>query len=287
MDRLDSRVAFITGGASGIGLALARRCAREGMRVAVADVEAPALDRAAAELREHGDAVLTLAVDVTSRDDLQQALTRTVEAFGAVNLLCNNAGVNAAGPVESLSFRDWDWVLGVNLGGVVNGVVTFLPELLRHAGAAHIVNTASVGGLLGMAGLAPYNASKFAVVGLSEALRADLAGRGVGVSVLCPGVVRTNLASSERNRPEALRDAQGTPPGAVGDGDDPMSGGMDPEDVAAAVIDAVRENRFFVCTHGEFAPLVEARNEVLLKAFPAQASEEAMAFARSLVPDLG
>jgi len=212
MDRFENRVAFITGGASGIGLALARRCAGEGMAVVIGDVEAAALERAEAELRALTDAVLALPVDVTRRDDLEQALTRAVEAFGAVNLLCNNAGVNAAGPIDTLTFRDWDWVLGVNLGGVVNGVVTFLPELLRHGGAAHIVNTASVGGLLGMAGLAPYNASKFAVVGLSEALRADLAGRGVGVSVLCPGLIDTDLSStSARNRPDRFGGPQSAP----------------------------------------------------------------------------
>lgn len=217
MDRLKNRVAFITGGASGIGLALARCCADEGMAVVIGDVESSSLEAAAEELRQLTDRVLPVQVDVTDRGALQQALTNAVDAFGAVNLLCNNAGVNAAGPVDTLTFRDWDWVLGVNLGGVVNGIVTFLPELLRHPGAAHIVNTASVGGLLGMAALAPYNASKFAVVGLSEALRTD---------------------------------------------------------------------QFFICTHGEFAPLVAERGQVLLDAFPRQASEEDIAFARGLVPDL-
>ncbi len=197
MTRISGKTAFITGAASGIGLAISKVLARSGANVMLADIEAAALQSAREEVRKYsvekgaeGDVeVGSVVVDVTDRESMADALETVKAAFGSVELLFNNAGVNAAGALDEVSYEDWDWVLGVNLGGVINGVATFLPELKRHGSEAHMVNTASVGGLVGMRGLGVYNASKFAVVGLSEALRADMESYGVGVSVLCPGVV--------------------------------------------------------------------------------------------------
>ena len=206
MTSVAGRVAFITGGASGIGLGIAEALGQAGARIVIADIEQEALDRARSALTNQGIETVALRLDVTDRAAFARARDAAVEACGAVHLLFNNAGVNVAGPVDQVDFADWDWVLGVNLGGVVNGVMTFIPELKRHPGAAHIVNTASVGGLVGMRGLSIYNTSKFGVVGMSEALRADLRPHGIGISVLCPGIVATALGTSERNRP-------GQPPG--------------------------------------------------------------------------
>ena len=178
MDNLPGKTAFITGAASGIGFALARVFAREGMKVVVADVEQSALDRAVSELVAGGAEAIGVQVDVTDRAAVANARDAALDAFGAVHLLCNNAGVNAAGPLFDATYKDWDWVMGVNFWGVVHGVHEFLSELMRHGTDAHVVNTASVGGLVGMRNLGIYNAAKFGVVGLTEALRADMEGHG-------------------------------------------------------------------------------------------------------------
>lgn len=263
MQQLNGRVAFITGGASGIGLGIARALGRAGMRIVLGDIEAAALSASVDKLRKEGIETASHLLDVTDRQAVERAATEVVDIFGAVHLLCNNAGVNAPGPADELSFSDWDWVLGVNLHGVVNGVVSFLPELKRHPGQAHIVNTASTGGLVGMRNLAPYNTSKFGVVGLSEALRADLQAFSIGVSVLCPGVVRTNLADSERNRPERLKN-EIEPDAATGDApaESPLRL-IEPEEVGVQVREAIVNDAFFVCTHPEFLDVVRQRNAAL------------------------
>ena len=205
MDRLEGKAAFITGAASGIGFAMASVFARAGMRVVLADVEQGRLDAAVGQLADAGHEVVGVQVDVTDRAGVAQARDAALDAFGAVHLLCNNAGVNAAGPLFDVTYKDWDWVMGVNLWGVVHGVHEFLPHLMTHGADAHIVNTASVGGLVGMRNLGIYNAAKFGVVGLTEALRADMEACGVGVSVLCPGIVSTSLATRLAARSRLMR----------------------------------------------------------------------------------
>jgi NADP-dependent 3-hydroxy acid dehydrogenase YdfG len=286
MESVRDRVAFITGAASGIGYAMATVFAGQGMKVVLADVEAGALDTARAKLAADGGEVVAVQVDVTDRTRMAAARDFALERYGAVHLLCNNAGVNVAGALQEVTYRDWDWVLGVNLGGVVNGVTTFLPELMRHGSDAHIVNTASVGGLVGMVGLGIYNAGKFAVVGLSEALRADLLENGVGVSVLCPGVVRSALGDSERNRPSALFNdppqlTSDTPQAAAETGAPPS--GTDPMDLAEQVLAGVLAGRFFLCTHPEFKDIVAERNAVLDSAFGDDADPAMVATMRGLV----
>jgi len=269
----------VTGGASGIGLGIAEVLGRAGARVVIADIEQKALDRARAQLAQAEIEALALRLDVTDRAAFTRARDAALEAHGAVHLLFNNAGVNVPGPVEELSFDDWDWVLGVNLGGVVNGVMTFLPELLRHPGSAHIVNTASVGGLIGMRGLSIYCTAKFGVVGMSESLRADLGPRGIAVSVLCPGIVATALGTSARNRPG------GAAPTLSPDGSAPAApaAGMEPLELGSIVLEALLENRFFISSHPEFRELVGQRGAAVQASFHGNAPTAAVDAMRALI----
>jgi NAD(P)-dependent dehydrogenase (short-subunit alcohol dehydrogenase family) len=249
--RLADRVAVVTGGGSGIGLGIAHACAAAGMRVVLADVDPARLDAAVAPVTASGAPdVLTVPTDVSDAASVASLARRTLDAFGAVHVLCNNAGVSAIGYQWQTPLDDWNWVLGVNLFGVVHGVHAFMPVLLEQD-EAHIVNTASMSGLLPSPGMGAYVTSKHAVVGLSKALRADLAARGphVGVSVVCPGAVATNLADNVRTlgRPrdaahvDALRQNLAT--------------SMGPREAGAMVVDAVRNDEFWVLPNG--APHVD------------------------------
>jgi NADP-dependent 3-hydroxy acid dehydrogenase YdfG len=191
MRDVEGKVAFITGGASGMGLAMARSFAAAGMKVAITDIEQAALDRVAPEFAASNADFITLAVDVTDRTAMARAADATEAAFGKVHVVCNNAGVAVGGPIDQMSYQDWDWVTRVNLDGVVNGIQTFIDRMKAHGEGGHFVNTASMAGHLALRGLSVYTATKFAVVGISETMRQDLEPHGIGVSVLCPGVVRT------------------------------------------------------------------------------------------------
>jgi NAD(P)-dependent dehydrogenase (short-subunit alcohol dehydrogenase family) len=289
MSSVNGKVAFITGGASGIGLGIARALGAAGARIALADIEAGALARAREDLRGAGIDAWTTVLDVSDREAFASARDRAVAALGGVQLLFNNAGVNAAGPISQMTYADWDWVLGVNLHGVINGVMTFLPELTRHGNAAHVVNTASVGGLVGMRNLAIYNTTKFGVVGLSEALRADLAASGVAVSVLCPGIVATALGTSERNRP-----GRAQPPGSASaaaasgiaqptpDAPAPAPG-MSTQELGQIVLEAMQDRRFFISSHPEFRDIVGQRNTAVQASFQGTADPAAVTAMQALV----
>jgi NAD(P)-dependent dehydrogenase (short-subunit alcohol dehydrogenase family) len=271
VDELQGKVAVVTGAASGIGLALAQRSAAEGMKVVLADVEAGPLEAAAAELRASGADVVAQVTDVSKGEQVDALGQAALEAFGAVHLVCNNAGVGGGGLMQGLTTADWEWVLGVNLWGVIHGMRVFLPRLLEQ-GEGHIVNTASLAGLVAAPFMGPYNASKFAVVAISETTYRELQMQGseVGVSVLCPAWVRTRIHESSRNRPEALQNEPvgEVDPEAVGGVESVIGGlianGLAPEDVAGQVFDAVHAKRLYILTHPESVDGIRARMESIV-----------------------
>jgi NAD(P)-dependent dehydrogenase (short-subunit alcohol dehydrogenase family) len=286
------KVAVVTGGASGIGRAIARRCAAEGMQVVLADIEEAALSQTASELGSAGASVLSVVTDVSVAGDVRELARTTLEAFGAVHLLCNNAGVGAGWTAWETPDEDWAWTLKVNFWGVLHGVQAFLPLMLAQEEESYIINTSSIAGLLPFHAGAPYHVSKHAVVALSEKLFYDL-GENQGkikVAVLCPGWVQTRILESERNRqPEFQYNlAEGAPTpemeATLRDFQQAVEDGMPPEVLADRVFQAVRDDRFYILTHPEFAPIVEARLEAIasgqnpppmaeLMAYMSQASE--------------
>jgi NAD(P)-dependent dehydrogenase (short-subunit alcohol dehydrogenase family) len=251
MQELEGRVAVVTGGASGIGLALARRFAGEGMRIVVGDVEEPALKSAVDELTDGGADVLGVVTDVTDPDQVEALARAAEQKFGAIHIACNNAGVGAGGLSWEAPLETWQWVIGVNLWGVIHGIRSFVPRIIEQP-AGHVVNTASVAGLVAAPFMGPYNASKHAVVALSETLHHELAMMAphVKVSVLCPAWVNTRIGDSERNRPANLAVERGDQESAM---QSALAGflanGLDPAAVADRVCDAVLAERFWVLTH--------------------------------------
>jgi len=238
------------------------------MAVVAADVDLAAAEAVAGELRARGTRALAAAVDVRERASLDALAERTVAELGACHLLCNNAGVVLFRPLAETTERDFAWLLGVNALGVFHGVAAFLPRMRAQGGEAHILNTASMAGLvaIGAMPVGAYTASKFAVVGYSEMLREELAPAGIGVTLLCPGGVATRIGESERSRPPELRDAAPPPSRALAAGDE---GILAPEAVAACALDAVRANAPYAVTHPDWWPFVEARFEALRAAFAA------------------
>ena len=275
MKDFKDRVAVVTGGASGLGRAMATRLAREGMKIVLADIERPALDAIEAEFKRAGHTAIGVLCDVSKAGDVEALADKALAAFGAVHVVCNNAGVAPGGLVWEHSTKDWEWAMGVNVWGVIHGVRVFTPILLRQNTEGHIVNTASVAGLLSLPGMALYCVTKHAVVTLSECLHHDLVEHGdlVRCSVLCPAYVPTAISDSERNRPALLRDErqksredlerEARLRHAV------QSGRISAEQVADQVFDAIREQRFYILTHRKIKGAIETRmQDILLERAP-------------------
>jgi NAD(P)-dependent dehydrogenase (short-subunit alcohol dehydrogenase family) len=281
MQELDGRIAFITGGSSGIGLGLVKVLAAAGMKVAFTYRQERHRDEALKYFRQHpGPQVHAIRLDVTDRPGFKAAADEAERVFGGpVQVLINNAGVGVHGLMEHATYADWDWVMGVNVGGVVNGVMTFLPRMLASGLPGHIVNVSSIGGIAALGSVGVYATSKFAVVGLTEALRTDLIGRPIGVSVYCPGPVKSNIGDSARSRPAQLSESGYAAPGKEQGGPTPefMLHAMDAESAAGYVLDGIRHNRLFILSHPEFREVLTARGELLLGSIPDEPINQARA----------
>lgn len=273
MQDFRNKVAVITGAASGIGRALAERCMQEGMKVVLADIEEPALLATAQTLQAQGGMVLPVRTDVAHAVEIEALAAQTLTAFGAVHLLFNNAGVAGLGAGSAVwrsTIQDWEWVLGVNLWGVIHGLRTFVPLMLAQETEGHIVNTASMGGLVSTEPSASYQVSKHGVVALSEHLYHSLAQQRAKLktSVLCPGWVQTRALSAERNRPSALyvdRPLTAARAAALDEAQRAMANGMTPQAVADLVFQAIRAEKFYILTHPELKFMIQQRMEDILQ----------------------
>jgi NAD(P)-dependent dehydrogenase (short-subunit alcohol dehydrogenase family) len=266
MRDVEGKVAFITGGGSGVGLGMAKTFIGAGMKVAIADIREDHLGAATAEL---GGDVLAIRLDVTDRKAFARAADETERALGNVHIVCNNAGINLFNDISEATYQDWDWVLGVNLGGVVNGVVTFVPRIKAHREGGHVVNTASMAAFIAGPGAGIYTTAKFAVHGLSDALRWSLLPHGIGVSMVCPGLVKSKIYESDLIRPAELSTDM-TPadaefmrilPGL-------HEAGMDPEEIGEKVLRAIRRNDFYVFTHPDHRDELRELFDETIAAFP-------------------
>lgn len=280
MQDFQGRTAVVTGGGSGIGRGVALSLAREGMNVVVADIERDHADAVAGEVEASGAKALAVSCDVTSEESLAEAVTVATDAFGAVHVLSNNAGVILTpGPLEDTTTPDWEWVFSVNFFGIVKSVTAFLPALRAHGEGGHIVNTASMAGIVAIPEIqvGVYGASKYACVAYTEYLRAELAPEQIGVSVLCPGMVESDLAAtSARNRPAAFGGPLPTPdvPGLRRDEAPPGNRVLSGEECGQIVVGGIREDRLHIITHPESLPLIEKRFERLRADYAAEAAAQ-------------
>ena len=267
MQDLQGKVAAITGGASGIGLATAKALAREGVKLVLADIEAAALDKAVAELAEQGANVIGVRTDVCDSAQVTAFADRAFEHFGGCHILFNNAGVAVFGAIQDMTHEDWEWSMQVNLWGPIHGIEAFVPRMIEQKEGGHIVSTASFAGLVPNRGLGVYCVTKYGVVALSECLARDLKPHNIGASVLCPMRVETNINASERNRPEALGGSGSVAPAASSEEDDLAGRVIQVEPVADLVVDAIKTNKLYIPTHIEARDFVARRFSRIDQAF--------------------
>ncbi len=285
MQDLDGKVAFVTGGASGIGLGIVKRFVENGLKVVIADLRQDHIDEAVEyfESRQQGRKVHAIRLDVTDREAMARAADEAEKVFGNIHVVVNNAGVGIEGPLKEATYADWDFGMGVNLGGVINGVQTFVPRIRAHGEGGHVVSTASLAGLITMpANMIMYVTAKAAVIAMMESLRTELGPEGVGVSVLCPGPIKSNIHQLNQNRPERF----GAGEAFVAAGDrlaqrQVSDLWMEPEEVGDMVVDAIRNNRLYIITHGEWRESAEGRFKAILEAMPEQTSEDLVASLRA------
>jgi NAD(P)-dependent dehydrogenase (short-subunit alcohol dehydrogenase family) len=270
MKQVEGKVAFITGGASGIGFGMARAFLRSGMKIIIADILQERLDEAARVLTQGTNRQFhIIKVDVTDRAMMAGAAVEAERTFGKVHVLCNNAGVYGNLPIETASYEDWDWVLGINLGGVINGIVSFLPKMIAHGEGGHIVNTSSMAGIIPLpSGGGLYSTSKFAVRGLTESLRLALGGYNIGVSVLCPGMTRTRIMEAERHRGGHETETAAAVGRDEWQSTFDMGGGMDPLELGERVLLGIQRNDAYILPHGEFKEEVQGLFDEIISGFP-------------------
>lgn len=285
MENVAGKVAFITGGASGIGLGIAKVFVKNGMKVVIVDMRQDALDEAMAYFKENGGEVHPINLNVTDRKAYVRAADEAEVVFGKIHVLVNNAGVGSGGgPIDKLTYNDWDYSMGVNVGGVINGIMTIVPRILKHGEGGHVVTTSSTCGLMGSGNFTIYCTTKFAVTGMMESLATELQDRNIGVSVLYPGPTMTNLGkSSFENRPEHLRNEGETWPPKMPPPprDRPRRAPedfrivtMDPVETGERVMRGIRRNDLFIHTHPEFTNGYKARQDALIRAVPDEPRNE-------------
>jgi len=288
------KVAFVTGGSSGIGLGMARAFSAAGMKVIFTYLKPEHRDAALAQFKPGNAGVHAIRVDVTDRDGMEKAADEAERVFGKVHLLCNNAGIGVRALVSSASYKDWDWAMNVNVGGVFNGIKAFLPRMQAHGEGAHVMATSSSGGLVAGT-LGVYVTTKFAVVGMMESLRTELEGKNVGVSVFCPGLVRSDIINSERNRPAELANEGGkapdspltAPPPSGKPPVDMMAVAMDPLEAGELVLAGIRRNDLYILTHQEFQEPVRERCEAIMASFPREKAPQArVEVVKTYTPDI-
>jgi NAD(P)-dependent dehydrogenase (short-subunit alcohol dehydrogenase family) len=261
--------AFVTGAANGFGFALARAFGRARMKVMLADIDVDGLENAVAELKKDQISVRSVECDVSDRVSVQRAAAETLSAFGKVHVVCSNAGVFTGGALERISAGDWDWVLGVNLMGFAHVVQAFLPHIRAHEEGGHIVATSSLTAMVpSVPGIGPYTAAKAGILSLSQTLAAELSGSSIGVSVVCPGIMRTRIAESARIRPKRFGEATAGSQGDVNTFASMVNSGMDPDEVAEKVMQGIKENKLYVFTHPEWRSTVEEYFQQILAAYP-------------------
>ncbi len=272
MHEVEGRTAFVTGGASGIGLGMATAFAGAGMNVVIADLRRDHIETALDTLA--GKPIHAIELDVTDRDAFARAADEAESVFGHVHVLCNNAGMGILGPVTDARYDDWDWGLGVLVGGVVNGIQTVLPRMRAHGEGGHVVNTSSMAGVLPIPGAAIYITAKAAVIGLSEALRSELAGEGIGVSAFCPGPVQTNIREGGRIRPEQYADSGYTDLERDLEERPNSPLWMDPIECGERVLAGIRNDDLYIFTHREFREGAEERFRAMVASFPDEPRNE-------------